>query len=357
MKRFFHLLCVVAALHTHFAQAADQYVLPAAYDANLGISIWGVANYDAIEPVFLAFQAQFSDIAIHYTEHSSLELYHRIIQLPDNAPQKPDIVMSSAMDLQFKLVNDGYAQPYQSSVTEVIPSSSKWRDEVFAFTFEPIVMVVNQDILGLHVLPESREQLLSLIRERSPLVHSKIGVSDIETVGLGYLTWFHDSLQSRTYGRLLEAFGSHHAQLYPNSSDMLQALLKGEIFIAYNVLGSYAMEWSRRYPWIQTIMPTDYTSVVMRTAFIYKEAERTSQTQQFLDFLLSSNGQNVLAKRSSLVPISDSAQGPNSLIELRRRTHGIFRPMPLGLPLLVQTDEAKRSLLLQEWRNAMSPNP
>jgi hypothetical protein len=58
-----------------------------------------------------------------------------------------------------------------------------------------------------------------------------------------------------------------------------------------------------------------------------------------------------------LIPLSENAVGPNSLLEIRRKPHGIFRPIVFGLPLLVQTDQAKRALLLEEWRHAMRTAP
>lgn len=337
--------------------AAEHHRLPAnAAGETSDLVIWGVANYSAIEPVLRHYQQSNPNITIEYSEYNTNALYQTMLSLETGNPMqaRPDVVMSSAMDLQFKLVNDGHAMPYQSPHTLALPEWAKWHNEVFGFTFEPIVMVVNTDILGQETLPRSREQLLSLIRAKGPLVSGKIGLNDIETVGLGYLTWFHDSQQSRTYGRLLEAFGTHHAQLYPNSSAMLDALLKGEIFIAYNLVGSYAFEWSRQYPWIETVMPTDYTSVIMRTAFIYKHANHVSSAQRFLDYLISEQGQSALAEYSSLIPLSEDVEGKNARSILHRRPHGIFRPIPFGLETLVQTDQAKKQLLLKEWHHAMS---
>lgn len=349
------LLALLCAVLSFSLWSAEKHLLNShsVNDKNT-LNIWGVANYTAFEPALLEFQRQFPDVTIHYSEFNTNELFNKVTSLDATSVDVPDLVMSSAMDLQFKLVNDGYAQPYDSEQTLALPSWAKWHNEVFGFTFEPIVMVVNTDILGSQELPRSREQLLSLIRTKGPLVDGKIGLSDIQTVGLGYLTWFHDSQQSRNYGRLLEAFGAHHAQLYPNSSSMLNALLKGEIFIAYNLVGSYAFEWSEQYPWIETVMPTDYTSVIMRTAFIYRHANNLHLAQQFLDYLLSSDGQNQFAQNSSLIPLSETAEGKNSRAILQRKPHGIFRPIPFGLPTLVQTDQAKKQLLLDEWHNAMS---
>ncbi|RDL46176.1 ABC transporter substrate-binding protein [Marinomonas piezotolerans] len=330
------------------SQAVSKHYLPGTLEGS--IHIWGVADYPVIEPLLQQFQKSVSDVDVHYWEFGTKELEARLRTYPDDMP---DLVMSPAMDLQFKLVNDGFARTYQSSVTEALPNWTTWRNEIYAFAFEPIVMVINTDILGGIALPRSREQLLNLVREKGPLLQGKMGLSDIERVGLGYLTWFHDSQQSRTYGRLLEAFGSHHAQLYPNSREMLDALRKGEIFIAYNLVGSYALEWSRRYPWIEPIMPTDYTSVVLRTAFIPAQAQRAELGSEFLDYLLS-EGQQYMAQNVGLIPIVEGIEGTNSQEALKRRSHGIFRPIPFGLPLLVQTDKAKRSIILDEWRAAMT---
>ncbi len=350
-----HFLMLISVLFSTSIFAEQKHTLPSSsLQEDETLVIWGVANYDAFEPLLFEFQNQLPNVTIEYSEYNTNELYSKVSSLHPGSLEAPDLVMSSAMDLQFKLVNDGYAQPYDSPQTLALPDWAKWHNEVFGFTFEPIVMVVNTDILGSEDLPRSREQLLSLIRAKGPLVDGKIGLNDVETVGLGYLTWFHDSQQSRTYGRLLEAFGTHHAQLYPNSSSMLNALLKGEIFIAYNLVGSYAFEWSEQHPWIETVMPTDYTSVIMRTAFIYRYAKNLALAQQFLDYLISEEGQNQLATNSSLIPLSETAKGKNSRAILQRKPHGIFRPIPFGLENLVQMDQAKKQLLLKEWKNAMT---
>lgn len=335
--------------------AAQSYVLQGARSHNPTLEIWGAANINAIRPVLQQFVRIHPDVTLRYSEFSTMSLYKRLQTAASG--QEPDVVMSPAMDLQFKLVNDGYAQPYRSNVTSHVPLNNRWRFDVFAYAYEPIVMVINKDILGHHSLPTSREQLLSLMRQQSPLVDGKIGLNDIEKVGLGYLTWFHDSQLSRTYGRLLESFGQHHARLYNNTSDILEGLVRGDVFIAYNLVGSYAFAWSRKYPWIETVMPTDYTTMVLRTLFIHKNASNQENARVFVDYLLSNAGQSVMASQSDLIPITQGLLGKNSIESIKRLPHGIFRPIPFGLPLLVQSDQAKKSLLLSEWRSAIHKMP
>ncbi len=49
----------------------------------------------------------------------------------------PDLAISIAIDLQVKLVNDGYAARARMPETRRGPGWSRWRDELFGFTMEP----------------------------------------------------------------------------------------------------------------------------------------------------------------------------------------------------------------------------
>mgnify|MGYP005989122849 CR=1 FL=1 len=316
------------------------------------LTIHGAANRTVIESLFKAFEAQYPNVKIHYIESNTRDLYEGFLSQPET---RADIIMSPAMDLQFKLANDGFALAYRSPELELLPIDSHWRNELFGFTYEPIVTAINTDILGADALPLSREQLLNLIRKKNHLLDEKMGLFNIKKSGVGYLAWTYDGQQSRSYGRLLEAFGNHQAQLYTDTSSMLQALLKGQVFVAYNLIGAYSYKWSEQYPWIKTIMPTDYTSVIMRTAFIYRDTKQPRLSKRFIDFLLSPLGQHILANQSGLTPISIKAVGPYSRDALSKLPHGIFRPIPLGLELLIQTDDAKKQLIYNEWDNAMHP--
>lgn len=308
--------------------------------------IYGALDKETLEPALSAFRDRHPQLSLRYREFNSLELYHYFLDHPN---ERPDLMLSPAMDLQFKLVNDGYGLPYHSANTERLPVRSKWRDELFGYAIEPIVIAINTDLLAGAPLPQSREQLLALIREKDHLLDEKIGLPNIKSTGLGYLTWSYDSLLSRTYERLLEAFGIHHSRLYSNTRSMLHALTKGEIFIAYNALGSYTRAWSREHPWIVPVLPMDYTTIVLRTAFIPKSSRHPGDAGAFLDFLLSDDGRRALSQQAGLIPIGTD----NNVPLLLRSAHSLLRPIPLRLELLLQSDRAKRKLLFDEWDSAM----
>lgn len=334
------------------AFAADEYYFPSPVNVSIKentLTIYGAADYLAISPIIRNFQHRNPNISVSYTEFSTRELDDTV----RSSQNWPDLLLSPAMDLQIKLVNDGLTDAFRSDQTQNLPEWANWRDEVFAFTYEPVAIAINKAILGDIPVPKNRTDLLNLIRKKSSAFHSKIGLLDIETVGLGYLTWAHDSQQSRTYGRLLEVFGAHNAQLYPNSTSMLGALANQDIYVAYNVLGSYASDWATRFPEIEVIFPSDYTSVILRSAVIPKHSKHVELARQFIDYLLSSDGQEVIENESSLIPINTSNHNSSPISLLRKSTQNPLIPITFGFPIVLLTDQAKRNILLKEWESAM----
>ena len=125
------------AVQAQQLQIEDHRLYPGTTDRT--VRIISTADLDVFEPFLLAFQATRPAIGIDYTVTSSTEL-HRAIT--DNSSF--DLAISSAMDLQFKLANDGLAQPYRSAVTDSLPVWATWRQLIFAFTSEPAVVVISR---------------------------------------------------------------------------------------------------------------------------------------------------------------------------------------------------------------------
>lgn len=337
------LICLLGSI----AQA-NEFEAPPSAETKLVIS--GAADYPEIKPILAAFSAKYPMIKVQYTEYSTRDLYLDAIS---NKSKGMDLILSSAMDLQIKLVNDGYAQPYRSSETAKLPTWARWRDEIFGYSYEPATIAVNKTFFGEDPIPQNRADMLEYIRRNAEITTGRLATFDIAKVGVGYLLWAHDSQQTGNYGRILESFGAHDARVFPSSASMLGALAAGEIMIAYNVLGSYAASWSKAHPDIVVVLPRDYTTVLMRSAFIPKNANNIANARRFLDYLLSEEGQQVLAEKSSFYPVREDLQGNVAAKSLRVSAHGPLRPIALGLPLLVLSDQMKRQLLLEEWERAL----
>ena len=129
--------------------------------------------------------------------------------------------------------------------------------------------------------------------------------------------------------------------LQAKTEPMLAAVIAGKQAIAYNVIGSYALERAKRVPQLAVVFPGDYTIVTSRIAFIAREAAHPAAAKLFLDFLLSREGQSLLAKRS-LWPVRTD-------VPARRLPAAQARPIRVGPQLLVTLDHLKRQRFLRDW--------
>src|SRR5690348_946164 len=73
------------------------------------------------------FREAFPSIQLNYHRMNSGQLYDQVV-----AGEPVDIAWSSAFDLQFKLVNDGYARVYASPEATNLPAWAIWRNEAYA---------------------------------------------------------------------------------------------------------------------------------------------------------------------------------------------------------------------------------
>ncbi|RYD47615.1 MAG: HAMP domain-containing protein, partial [Sphingomonadales bacterium] len=107
------------------------------------LTIVGVTDTPLFAAFIAGFQESRPEVTVVYEEMDSLPLYRQF--LDGTLPVEPDLLISSASDLQLKLANDGYALAYDSPYLGDLPDWAHWRNEVFGFTFEPAVIIYNPD--------------------------------------------------------------------------------------------------------------------------------------------------------------------------------------------------------------------
>lgn len=311
-----------------FGPAASDRVLKVISTADIGF----------FEPMIASFLEAHPEIAIDYVVASSAELMRAI----QDEGQAFDIAISSAMDLQTKLANDGKARRHTSAATQSLPDWAVWNDMLFAFTQEPAAIVVSKAAFGPWPIPESRHDLINLLRQHPDRFRGRVGTYDVRVSGLGYLFATQDTRASETYWRLTEVMGGLTPRLYCCSTDMIDAVKSGELLIAYNVLGSYAANRSDRDDFA-IVLPSDFTTVMLRTAMIPHNALSPELSAVFVDHLMrQSHG-------PSERPLSHPA------IDLVRIEPALNR-IRIGPGLLVYLDQLKRRAFLSEWESAILQN-
>lgn len=346
------LLAVVATLlppAAAFGRGPTVDVGPAWDTARRQLLIEGSTDVEPFAPVLKAFSRRAPDLAIRYEEVLTNELYQRARKACRGDAPAADLVISSAIDLQVKLVNDRCAQPHVSPLTQALPSWANWRNEVFGFSFEPAVIVYNRKKIAPADIPRSRFDLIDMLRPPDNPYVGKIATYDIEQSGLGYLFAFADSQHATTFGRLIEALGRNHVVATCCSAEIIDRVAEGRYLLAYNMLGSYALARAAVDPRIGVVAPSDYTLILARAALIPRQAKHPSAAKRFVDFLLSADGRRQLTKAKLIVPVGSEGDAPR-LISGGAST---LRPIALSPALLVGLDQQKRELFLKLWHASL----
>lgn len=303
------------------------------------LRIVSTGDLEVFDPYLRAFQRTRPALSIDYTVVSSADLHRGI-----RDGMAFDLALSSAMDLQFQLANDGYAQSFRSAQTQALPDWARWRDLIFAFAAEPAVVVFSTDRMAGLPLPTTRQELVTLLRDHPDRFQGAVGTYDVRDSGLGYLFATQEDRSTDAYWRLSEVMGRLDPQLYCCSGQMIDDVAAGRLALAYNVLGSYAAERlvRRSDGQMEILAMQDFANVMLRTAIIPATATETDAAGALIDMLAA------LAVRTEpgdwpLPPLTPIGTGD---------TAG-FGPIRLGPALMVYLDPLNRRAFLTEWKEAM----
>ncbi len=288
-------------------------------------------------PIISDYITTYPDTAVEYLVTSTAELDAAF----RSSPAQYDVVISSAMDLQLKLANDGFAARL-SDIDH--PDWAQWRESLFAFTSEPAAIVVNTSALGALPVPNTRQELIELMRAHPDTFAGKIGTYDVRQSGLGYLFATQDARASETFWRLMEVMGSMDAQLYCCSGEMIRDLRSGQLLVAYNVLGSYALAQAQTVSddgqTLAVILPSEFPTTMMRTALV---SQQTAQLQSAANFVT-----HLIALQSA----GDPANFPLPPLSAAPETAG-QTTISLNPALMTYLDALKRGTFIKEWENAI----
>ena len=85
-------------------------------------SIYSALDTKAAQPLIKDFKALYPGIKVEYNDMNSTEMYNRFIAEAASGQGSADVMWSSAMDLQVKLVDDGQALTYASPEASKLPA-------------------------------------------------------------------------------------------------------------------------------------------------------------------------------------------------------------------------------------------
>jgi iron(III) transport system substrate-binding protein len=363
MKNLNHKLRLPTALAIFFAMQAAYALVPEGYPGGYQsvidgakkegkLLVYSVTDTALVRPLIKDFESLYG-IKVEYNDMNSTELYNRFISENAANSTSADVLWSSAMDLQVKLVNDGMMASYESPEASHVPQWAQYQKQAYGTTYEPLAIVYNKRLVPADEVPQTRAELIKLLTTQAEY-KGKVTTYDVEKSGVGFNYLTQDvRVNPQVTWQLVEAMGALNPKLQSSTGAMMERISSGENLIGYNILGSYAFAKAKKDPSIGYVYPKDYTQVVSRLVTISKKAKNPGAAKLWVDYLLSRRGQTLLANQANLFSIRADVDGETSMAGLTRQLGDSLKPIPIGAGLLVYLDQSKRLEFLKQWQQAI----
>ena len=309
--------------------------------------IYSATDEGEASDLLKAFRARYPHIAVDYRSLAARDVYGRFKAESDAGRNIADLVINSAMDLQIKLVNDRYAQAYKSPERHRLPDWAVWKDEAFAVSAEPIVIGYNPRLLTAAMVPGTHDELAVLLHRNPQQLTGRIGSYDPQSSPTGYLYVAQDVQMDSDAWDLIGAIGRARPKLFTSSKDMISEVSAGKLALAYNVIGSYAFERAAVDPNFKVVVPRDYVLMTSRVALIARQAPHPASAKLFLNFMLSREGQSLLAKHHMSPVRLDMKSDDKALVGAN------VRAVRVGPALMATIDSMTFARFTRKWSEAI----
>ena len=329
---------------------ADYAATVAAAEKEGKVVVYSSTDSTSTKPLLADFQALYPKIKVEYHDMNTTEIYSRFISENAANAGTADVLWSSSMDLQVKLVSDGYAMSYTSPESAKLPDWALWKNEAYGTTFEPIVFVYNKRLLQADEIPLTHADFTRILGAKADRFRNKVTSYDVEKSGLGFMLVTQDAMVSGAFWDLAKAMGAVSARYQSSTGTMMERIASGENLLGYNLLGAYAFIKAKKEPAIGIVYPKDYTLVISRVMFVAKKARNPNAAKLWLDYILSRRGQTVMANQADLFALRADVEGETTAAGLTKQLGAALKPVRIGPELLNMLDPAKRLEFLKQWQ-------
>jgi len=315
--------------------------------------VYSATDTKAVEPLIKDFNVLYPDVKVEYNDMNSTEIYNRYISEVAAGGATADVLWSSAMDLQIKLVNDGYGLQYKTPELAALPSWASMNNTAYGTTFEPAVFIYNKRQVAADEVPKTHADFAKLLMTKTDKFKDKVITYDIEKSGVGFMFITQDLSVDKNFWDLAKALGAVAVRVQSSTGTMLERVSSGENLLGYNVLGSYALVRAKKDPNLGVVIPKDYTLVLSRVQFISKTAKHPNAAKLWTDYILSKRGQTMIANEAKLYAIRNDVSGETTSAELAKEIGNGLKPLPVNTTLLQYLDQKKRLDFMRQWKEAM----
>lgn len=356
------VFAVSTALMTAFGASAFAQDVPAGYPADYAeviaaakeegtVSVYTSTDAAQSQKLQDAFTKKYG-IKIAYNDLGTNGAYNQVISEAAAGQTTADVVWSSAMDLQMTLVQEGYATEYASPEAGHLPAWANYKNTLFGTTVEPVGVIYNTKALSEDKLPKTYADMITFLKDNKTELQGKVATFDPEKSGSGFLHHSNDARNRPDFWDLAKAMGEDGAKIYSSSGGMKETVVSGENVIAINIIGSYALDWVKESPNLGVHFATDYTPAFSRLALITKDAPHANAAKLFVDFMLSAEGQSLLAE-GGLPSVREDVTAGLNIKTLNERVGGGLKPIAVDEGVLEYMEPTKRVQFLNDWKAAL----
>jgi iron(III) transport system substrate-binding protein len=317
------------------------------------VVIYSTTDTVAANVLIKDFSALYPGISVEYNDMNSTEVYNRYISERAAGGGSADVLWSSSMDLQVKLVSDGNALAYASPEISGLPSWAVWKNEAFGTTYEPIAIVYNKRLLTGDEVPQSHADMMRVFATKADKIKGKVTTYDIEKSGVGFMLITQDARYNPAFWDFVKALGASGPRFQSSSGTMMERISSGENILGYNIFSSYAALRAKKDPSIGIVLPKDYTLVMSRVMFISKGAKNPNAAKLWTDYILSRRGQAIIGNQAELGAIRADVEGEMTAAGFTKSLGASLKPIPINAELLVMLEQTKRLEFLKHWQTVI----
>jgi len=350
----FAVACFPAYAQVPAGYPADYANLVAAARKEGKVVIYSALDTKAAQPLIKDFNAVYPDIKVEYNDMNSTEMYNRFIAEVAAGQGGADVMWSSAMDLQVKLVDDGQALTYKSPEAAKLPQWAVYKDQAYGTTYEPAVFIYNKRLVTGDEIPQDHAGFVKVLAAHGDKYKGKVTTYDIEKSGVGFMFVVQDAKYFPGLKDLEKEFGKTQYRVYASTGNMIEKVSSGEHLLGYNVLGSYALVRAKKDPSLGVVLPKDYTLVLSRVLFIGKQAKNPNAAKVFTDYVLSQRGQKLIGSDVELFSIRNDVEAEYTAAKLNKDLGNNVKPIPVSSEIVSFLDPKKRLDFLNGWKQTVA---
>jgi iron(III) transport system substrate-binding protein len=281
---------------------AEYASLIAAAEKEGKVLVYGNLPLAAWQPLLTEFKKRYPKIAVETLDLGD-ELFERYLAESAAGSETGDIIVSSAINKWLEFTQRKEIAEYETPEASAIPQWARPLPGVYVLSADPYLIAYNKALLPEGRYPKSMADVVALVKEL-PDLQGRLSTFDAARGATGHGVWAAWMRDNGEKGwAMLDAIGP---AIRPETGvgTMMDKLLAGEYAIGFfasasgviRILGSPGAEQISGYGLIE-----DGTPIMLRGGAVTKGAKHPNAARLFMDFVLSRDGQLLLAQ-ANLTP-------------------------------------------------------